>query len=130
MAAGVDDGGTALGRLLFRRSTFALTNSSKEKQMADVITRRAASRAVPATPWAVATRKYTVEAIGTFFLVFTVVVSGLSHSAFTPLAAGAVLMVMIYAGGHISCKDVAGVLRALIALKLIPRLARYGPPTA
>jgi aquaporin Z len=57
---------------------------------------------VPATPWAAASRKYVVEAIGTFFLVFTVAVSGLSHSAFTPLAAGAVLMVMIYAGGHIS----------------------------
>jgi aquaporin Z len=50
----------------------------------------------------VATRKYAVEVIGTFFLVFTVGVSVLSHSAYTPLAAGAVLMVMIYAGGHIS----------------------------
>ncbi|MGW6278640.1 MIP/aquaporin family protein [Kribbella sp. NPDC055071] len=44
----------------------------------------------------------TVEGIGAFFLVFTVAVSGLSHSAFTPLAAGAALMVMVYAGGHIS----------------------------
>jgi aquaporin Z len=50
----------------------------------------------------VATRKYAVEAIGAFFLVFTVSVSGLSGSMFTPLAAGAVLMVMVYAGGHIS----------------------------
>jgi len=57
MAAGNDDGGTALGRLLVRRSKFALTNNSKEKQMADVITRREASKAVPVTPWAVATRK-------------------------------------------------------------------------
>jgi aquaporin Z len=40
--------------------------------------------------------------IGTFFLVFTVAVSVLSKSAYTPLAAGAVLMVMVYAGGHIS----------------------------
>ena len=47
-------------------------------------------------------RKYTVEAIGSFFLTFVVVMSVLSHSAFTPLAAGAALMVMIYAGGHIS----------------------------
>jgi aquaporin Z len=50
----------------------------------------------------VAIRKYAVEVIGTFFLVFTVAVSGLSHSTFTPLAAGAALMVMVYAGGHIS----------------------------
>jgi aquaporin Z len=40
--------------------------------------------------------------IGTFFLVFTVAVSVLSHSTLTPLAAGAVLMVMVYAGGHVS----------------------------
>lgn len=52
--------------------------------------------------WAVAGRKYAVEAIGTFFLVFTVGVAVLSGSPYTPLAAGAVLMVMIYAGGHIS----------------------------
>ena len=49
-----------------------------------------------------ATRKYVVELIGTFFLVFTVAVSSLSRSTFTPLAAGAALMVMVYAGGHIS----------------------------
>jgi aquaporin Z len=49
-----------------------------------------------------AVRKYAVELIGTFFLMFTVTVAVLSGSAFTPLAAGAVLMVMIYAGGHIS----------------------------
>jgi aquaporin Z len=50
----------------------------------------------------VAVRKYAVELIGTFFLMFTVAVSVLSGSAFTPLAAGATLMVMVYAGGHIS----------------------------
>jgi aquaporin Z len=49
-----------------------------------------------------ATRKYAVELIGTFFLVFTVAVSSLSRGTFTPLAAGAALMVMVYAGGHIS----------------------------
>ena len=36
------------------------------------------------------------------FLTFVVAVSALSGSVFTPLAAGAALMVMIYAGGHIS----------------------------
>jgi aquaporin Z len=49
-----------------------------------------------------ASRKYAVEAIGAFFLVFTVAACGLSGSPFTPLAAGGVLMVMVYAGGHLS----------------------------
>jgi aquaporin Z len=70
--------------------------------MADVITSERESVVVAAPQWGIATRKYAVEVIGTFFLVFTVAVSGFSHSTFTPLAAGAVLMVMIYAGGHIS----------------------------
>jgi aquaporin Z len=52
------------------------------------------------TPTAV--RKYAVELIGTFFLVFTIAASVLSGSALAPLAIGAALMVMIYAGGHVS----------------------------
>jgi aquaporin Z len=46
--------------------------------------------------------KYAVEAIGTFFLVFTIGAAVGSHSALAPLAIGAALMVMIYAGGHLS----------------------------
>ena len=46
--------------------------------------------------------KYAVEAIGTFFLVFTVGAAVGSQSSLAPLAIGAVLMVMIYAGGHLS----------------------------
>jgi aquaporin Z len=46
--------------------------------------------------------KYVVEAIGTFFLVFTVGAAAGSGSPFAPLGIGAVLMVMIYAGGHLS----------------------------
>jgi aquaporin Z len=69
--------------------------------MADVITRKQPV-AVAVPQLGTATRKYAVEAIGTFFLVFTVAASVLSHSPLTPLAAGAVLMVMVYAGGHIS----------------------------
>jgi aquaporin Z len=46
--------------------------------------------------------KYTVEAIGTFFLVFTVGVAVGSATPFAPLGIGAVLMVMVYAGGHLS----------------------------
>ncbi|HVV01066.1 MAG TPA: aquaporin [Verrucomicrobiae bacterium] len=48
--------------------------------------------------------KYIVEFIGTFFLVLTigcaVVIGGAGMIA--PLAIGSVLMVMVYAGGHIS----------------------------
>jgi aquaporin Z len=50
-------------------------------------------------------RKYIVEFIGAFFLVFTVGMTGLPEpftGVIPPLAIGAVLMVMIYAGGHIS----------------------------
>ena len=46
--------------------------------------------------------KYAVEAIGTFFLVFTVGAAVGSRSALAPLAIGAALMVMIYAAGHLS----------------------------
>jgi aquaporin Z len=48
--------------------------------------------------------KFIVEFIGTFFLVFTVGVTVVNPDAgvIAPLAIGCVLMVMIYAGGHIS----------------------------
>jgi aquaporin Z len=48
--------------------------------------------------------KYIVELIGTFFLVFTIgctVIAG-GGGVIPPLAIGSALMVMIYAGGHIS----------------------------
>jgi aquaporin Z len=47
-------------------------------------------------------RKCLTELIGTFFLVFTVGATVITHSALAPLAIGGVLMVMIYAGGHVS----------------------------
>lgn len=47
-------------------------------------------------------KKYLVEFIGTFFLVFTVGMAVRSGSPLAPLAIGASLMVMIFAGGHIS----------------------------
>lgn len=48
--------------------------------------------------------KYIVELIGTFFLVFTIgcTVIGTGAGALAPLAIGSVLMVMVFAGGHIS----------------------------
>jgi aquaporin Z len=51
---------------------------------------------------AVAARKYVVELIGTFFLVFTVGAVSYLGGTLAPLAVGATLMVMIYAGGHVS----------------------------
>ena len=47
-------------------------------------------------------KKYFVEFIGTFFLVFTVGMAVRSGAALAPLAIGSALMVMVYAGGHIS----------------------------
>src|SRR5947208_11232211 len=48
--------------------------------------------------------KYIVEFIGTFFLVLTVGCTGIGAGAgvIAPLAIGAALMVMVFAGGHIS----------------------------
>ena len=53
-------------------------------------------------PAAAAGRKYAVELIGTFLFLFTIAASVLSASTWAPLAIGTALMVMIYAGGHIS----------------------------
>jgi aquaporin Z len=49
-------------------------------------------------------RKYLAEFIGTFFLVLTVGMCVIKPDAgnFAPIAIGSVLMVMVYAGGHIS----------------------------
>ena len=44
--------------------------------------------------------KYLTEFIGTFFLVLTIGCSVIGDAALPPLAIGAVLMVMIFAGGH------------------------------
>jgi aquaporin Z len=49
-------------------------------------------------------KKYLVEFIGTFFLVFTVGATVITPGAgpLAPIAIGASLMVMVFAGGHIS----------------------------
>ncbi|MEX2382015.1 MAG: aquaporin [Opitutales bacterium] len=49
-------------------------------------------------------RKYFVEMLGTFFLVFTVGMTAIEPGAglFAPIAIGGVLAVMIFAGGHLS----------------------------
>lgn len=46
-------------------------------------------------------RKYITEFIGTFFLVLTIGLTA-GIGPFAPLAIGTALMVMIYAGGHVS----------------------------
>ncbi|HET9100304.1 MAG TPA: aquaporin [Acidobacteriaceae bacterium] len=48
--------------------------------------------------------KYAMELIGTFFLVLTIGMSVIAGGSgvIPPLAIGSILMVMIYAGGHIS----------------------------
>jgi aquaporin Z len=46
--------------------------------------------------------KYLTELIGTFFLVLTIGCSVIGGAALPPLAIGAMLMAMIFAGGHIS----------------------------
>ena len=48
--------------------------------------------------------KYIAEFIGTFFLVLTIGLTGpgAASGVIAPLAIGAVLMVMVFAGGHIS----------------------------
>jgi aquaporin Z len=49
-------------------------------------------------------KKYLVEFISTFFLVFTIGMTVIAPGAgdLAPLAIGSVLMVLIYAGGHVS----------------------------
>jgi aquaporin Z len=49
-------------------------------------------------------KKYLVEFIGTFFLVFTIGMTVVAPGAgnLAPLAIGCALMVMVYAGGHVS----------------------------
>lgn len=48
--------------------------------------------------------KYVVEALGTFFLVLTIGMTVIEPGvgALAPLAIGSALMVMVYAGGHVS----------------------------
>src|SRR3989475_5532045 len=48
--------------------------------------------------------KYIAEFIGTFFLILTIGCTGIGASSgvIAPLAIGAALMVMVFAGGHIS----------------------------
>jgi aquaporin Z len=75
-------------------------------------------------------RKYLTEFIGTFFLVFTICAAVLSAQPLAPLAIGAMLATMIFAGGHISgghfnpAVSVAVYIRGRLALSdLLPYIA-------
>jgi aquaporin Z len=48
------------------------------------------------------TRKLIVEAVGTFFFVLVIGMTVVAGSPLAPLAIGSALMVIVYAGGHIS----------------------------
>ena len=68
-------------------------------------------------------RKLSVEFIGTFFLVFTVGLAVRSAGTLAPLAIGVTLMVMVFAGGHISGGHYNPAVSTAVALrgKLSPR---------
>ncbi|HZE01206.1 MAG TPA: aquaporin [Pseudonocardiaceae bacterium] len=70
----------------------------------DVITQTVppASAEVAEVVGPTAGRKYATELLGTFLFLFTIAAAVLSANSLAPLAIGSVLMVMIYAGGHIS----------------------------
>lgn len=46
--------------------------------------------------------RYVTELVGTFFLVFTIGLTVMNGTPLAPIAIGAVLMAMVYMGGHIS----------------------------
>ncbi|WP_432969229.1 aquaporin [Dactylosporangium sp. CA-233914] len=68
---------------------------------------------------------YVTEFIGAFFLMLTVGTSVLSGSALAPVAIGAVLMVMVYAGAHVS----GGLYNPSLTLAALVR-RRLGRPDA
>jgi aquaporin Z len=78
-----------------------MTTSSVENIETPARTRVERGQAALAAP-PQAARKYATELIGAFFLVFSVGASVLAGSTFAPLAIGVTLMVMVYAGGHVS----------------------------
>jgi aquaporin Z len=69
---------------------------------APALTGAVRARPVLPSPPAIAGRKYAVELIGTFLFVFAIGTAASLSGALAPLAIGSALMVMVYAGGHIS----------------------------
>jgi len=75
-------------------------------------------------------RKLIVEFIGTFFLVFTVCEATnpkTGAGTIAPLAIGAVLMVMVFAGGHISGAHYNPAVSTAVMLRGKMSSTEYGP---
>jgi aquaporin Z len=75
-------------------------------------------------------RKLTVEFIGTFFLVFTVGMATnpkTGAGAVAPLAIGATLMVMVFAGGHISGGHYNPAVSTAVLIRGKLASSEYGP---
>src|SRR5437763_423162 len=78
-------------------------------------------------------RKLVVEFIGTFFLVFTVcMATNPTHGAgvLAPLAIGTSLMVMIFAGGHISGAHYNPAVSTAVLIRGKMTSNEYGPYVA
>ena len=73
-------------------------------------------------------RKLIVEAIGVFFLVLTVgmTVLGSGAGALAPLAIGLVLMVMVYAGGHVSGAHYNPAITLAVRLRALATMRELG----
>jgi aquaporin Z len=72
-------------------------------------------------------RKTYVEFIGTFFLVFTIGMASKTAGSFAPLAIGAVLMVMVFAGGHVSGAHYNPAVSTAVLLRGKMSLGEYVP---
>lgn len=72
-------------------------------------------------------RKLVVEFIGTFFLVFAVGMGVATAGALAPLAIGATLMVMVFAGGHVSGGHYNPAVSTAVYLRGKMSQAEYGP---
>lgn len=71
-------------------------------------------------------RQALTEFIGTFFLVLTIGLVVIGNSPMAPLAIGLALMVMVYAGGHVSgahynpAVSIAAVMRGALPMSQLP----------
>lgn len=73
-------------------------------------------------------RKLVVEFIGTFFLVLTVCAAVMTlTNGMAPLAIGAVLMVMVFAGGHISGGHYNPAVSTAVLIRGKMTSAEFGP---
>jgi aquaporin Z len=91
--------GTHPGSVIDQERGFSMSQATVAENLD---TRAAPLRNTVVTPAALTARKYSVELIGTFLFVFAIGTAASLGNPLAPLAIGAMLMVMVYAGGHIS----------------------------